>query len=119
MAFKIAGAMALRAGCQKATPALLEPIMKIEVTTPEQYMGDVIGDLNSRRAKIQDMGDRSNIKFVRGTVPLSTMFGYATAVRSISQGRAAFTMEPSHYEQVPANVQAAIVEKRGMKKTDE
>ncbi|MEK7716896.1 MAG: elongation factor G, partial [Pseudomonadota bacterium] len=119
MAFKIAGAMALRAGCQKASPALLEPIMKIEVTTPEQYMGDVIGDLNSRRAKIQDMGDRSNIKFVRGTVPLSTMFGYATAVRSISQGRAAFTMEPSHYEQVPANVQAAIVEKRGMKKSDE
>ncbi|TBR21932.1 elongation factor G [bacterium] len=119
MAFKIAGAMALRAGCQKATPALLEPIMKIEVTTPEQYMGDVIGDLNSRRAKIQDMGDRSNIKFVRGTVPLSTMFGYATAVRSISQGRAAFTMEPSHYEQVPANVQAAIVEKRGMKKSED
>ena len=118
MAFKIAGAMALRAGCQKAGPALLEPIMKIEVTTPEQYMGDVIGDLNSRRAKIQDMGDRSNIKYVRGTVPLSTMFGYATAVRSISQGRAAFTMEPSHYEQVPANVQAAIVEKRGMKKSD-
>ena len=83
---------------------------------PEQYMGDVIGDLNSRRAKIAEMGDRGNIKFVKGTVPLSTMFGYATAVRSLSQGRAAFAMDPSHYEQVPSNVQAAIVEKRGMKK---
>ncbi|MFA6094125.1 MAG: elongation factor G [Elusimicrobiota bacterium] len=119
MAFKIAAAMALRAGCQKASPALLEPIMKFEVTTPEQYMGDVIGDLNARRAKIVEMGDRHNVKFVCGTVPLSTMFGYATAVRSISQGRASFTMEPSHYEQVPASVQHAIVEKRGMKKSDE
>ncbi len=118
MAFKIAGAMALRAGCQKASPVLLEPIMSIEATMPMEYMGDVIGDLNSRRAKILEMGDRSNIKFVRATVPLSTMFGYATTVRSLSQGRAAFAMEPSHYEQVPANVQAAIVEKRGMKKSD-
>ncbi len=119
IAFKIAASMALRAGCQKASPTLLEPIMKLEATTPEQYMGDVIGDLNSRRAKIAEMGDRGNVKFVRGTVPLSTMFGYATAVRSISQGRAAFAMEPSHYEQVPSNVQTAIVEKRGMKKVDE
>ncbi|MFC1679485.1 elongation factor G [Elusimicrobiota bacterium] len=118
IAFKIAGSMALRAGCQRASPVLLEPIMSIEVTTPEQYMGDVIGDLNSRRAKIAEMGDRSNVKFVRGTVPLSTMFGYATSVRSISQGRAAFSMEPSHYEKVPAAVQTAIVEKRGMKKTE-
>jgi len=119
IAFKIAAAQAFRAGCQKANPVLLEPIMSIEVTTPEQYMGDVIADLNSRRAKIMEMGDRGNIKFVRGTVPLSTMFGYATAVRSVSQGRAAFTMEPSHYAQVPASVQQAIVEKRGMKKTEE
>jgi len=119
IAFKIAAAQAFRAGCQKANPVLIEPIMSIEVTTPEQYMGDVIADLNSRRAKILEMGDRGNIKFVRGTVPLSTMFGYATAVRSVSQGRAAFAMEPSHYEQVPANVQQAIVEKRGMKKTEE
>jgi elongation factor G len=119
MAFKIAAAMALRAGCQRASPVILEPIMRFEVTTPEQYMGDVIGDLNSRRAKIVEMGDRGNVKFVRATVPLSTMFGYATVVRSISQGRAAFTMEPSHYEQVPANVQQAIVEKRGMKKSEE
>jgi len=111
IAFKIAGSMALRSGCKKANPTILEPIMKLEVTTPEQYMGDVIGDLQSRRAKISDMGNRSNIKFVRGTVPLSEMFGYATTVRSISQGRAAFTMEPSHYEEVPSNVLKTIVEK--------
>jgi elongation factor G len=111
MAFKICGAMALRAGCKAASPTILEPIMKCEATTPEQYMGDVIGDLNSRRAKIQDMGDRGHLKFVRCTVPLSEMFGYATVVRSISQGRASFTMEPSHYEEVPGNVLKAIVEK--------
>ena len=119
IAFKIAASMALRAGCQRADPVLLEPIMKFEVTMPEQYMGDVIGDMNSRRAKIEEMGTRGNVKFVRGTVPLSTMFGYATAVRSISQGRAAFTMEPSHYERVPTAVQTAIVEKRGMKKVED
>ena len=117
VAFKVAGATAFRMGCRAGKPVLLEPIMKIEATTPEQYMGDVIGDLSSRRAKIVEMGDRGNIKFVRGTVPLSEMFGYATAVRSISQGRAAFVMEPSHYEQVPADVQKAIVEKRGVNKT--
>jgi elongation factor G len=111
MAFKIAGAMALRSGCKKANPTILEPIMKCEASTPEQYMGDVIGDLNSRRAKIQDMGDRGHLKFVRCTVPLSEMFGYATVVRSISQGRASFTMEPSHYEEVPGNVLKTIVEK--------
>ncbi|HVC08632.1 MAG TPA: elongation factor G [Elusimicrobiota bacterium] len=111
MAFKIAGAMALRSGCKKANPTILEPVMKFEAITPEQYMGDVIGDLNSRRAKVQDMGDRGHLKFVRATVPLSEMFGYATVVRSISQGRASFTMEPSHYEEVPGNILRAIVEK--------
>ena len=111
MAFKIAGSMALRAGCKKANPTILEPIMKCEATTPEQYAGDVIGDLNSRRAKISEMGDRAHLKFVKCTVPLSEMFGYATVVRSISQGRASFTMEPSHYEEVPSNVLKAIVEK--------
>ena len=111
MAFKIAGAMALRSGCKKASPTILEPVMKFEVITPEQYMGDVIGDLNSRRAKIQDMGDRAHLKYVKCTVPLAEMFGYATVVRSISQGRASFTMEPSHYEEVPSNVYKAIVEK--------
>lgn len=111
MAFKIAGAMALRSGCKKASPTILEPVMKFEVVTPEQYMGDIIGDLNSRRAKIQDMGDRGHLKFVKSTVPLAEMFGYATVVRSISQGRASFTMEPSHYEEVPSNIYKAIVEK--------
>jgi elongation factor G len=111
MAFKICGAMALRSGCQKASPTILEPIMKCEATTPEQYAGDVIGDLNSRRAKISEMGDRGHLKYVKCTVPLSEMFGYATVVRSISQGRASFTMEPSHYEEVPNNVLKAIVEK--------
>jgi elongation factor G len=111
MAFKICGAMALRSGCKKASPTILEPIMKCEATTPEQYAGDVIGDLNSRRAKISEMGDRGHLKFVKCTVPLSEMFGYATVVRSISQGRASFTMEPSHYEEVPSNVLKAIVEK--------
>jgi len=116
IAFKIAGSMALRAACQKAAPVLLEPIMRFEVSTPEQYMGDIIGDLHGRRAKVADMTDRMKLKIVQGTVPLSTMFGYATIVRSISQGRASFNLEPSHYEPVPANIQAAIVEKRGMKR---
>ncbi|MBO4556610.1 MAG: elongation factor G [Elusimicrobiales bacterium] len=112
MAFKIAGAMAFKEACKKANPFLLEPIMKVEVTTPEENVGDVIGDLNSRRAKIMEMGNRGNVRFVRGTVPLAGMFGYATAVRSISQGRATYSMEPSHYEEVPANVAKTIIEKR-------
>jgi elongation factor G len=111
MAFKIAGAMALRSGCKKANPTILEPVMKCEVITPEANMGDVIGDLNSRRAQIQDMGDRNHLKFVKCIVPLSEMFGYATVVRSISQGRASFTMEPSHYAEVPSNIYKQIVEK--------
>ena len=112
IAFKIAAAMALRAGCKKAGPAILEPIMKVEVVTPESNMGDVIGDLSSRRAKITEMGNRGNVRLVRGTVPLSEMFGYATTVRSISQGRASFNMEPSHYEEVPGNIAKSIIEKR-------
>jgi elongation factor G len=112
IAFKIAGAMAFKDACRKANPYLLEPIMKVEVTTPEVNMGDVIGDLSSRRAKIAEMGSRGNVRAIRGTVPLSEMFGYATAVRSISQGRASFTMEPSHYEEVPPNIAKTVVEKR-------
>ncbi|MDA3822051.1 MAG: elongation factor G, partial [Bacteroidales bacterium] len=112
IAFKIAGAMALRAACKKATPYLMEPIMKVEAVMPEANMGDVIGDLNSRRAKILEMGNRGNVRFVKGTVPLSEMFGYATVIRSISQGRASFSMEPSHYEEVPSNVSKAVIEKR-------
>ncbi len=112
IAFKIAGAMAFKDACRKASPFLLEPIMRVEVTTPEVNMGDVIGDLNSRRAKISEMGNRGNVRFIRGTVPLSEMFGYATAVRSISQGRASFNMEPSHYEEVPPNIAKTVAEKR-------
>jgi elongation factor G len=115
MAFKIAGGMALRSGCKKASPTILEPVMKFEVITPQEYMGNVIGDLNARRARILEMGDRAHLKFVKASVPLSELFGYATVVRSISQGRASFTMEPSHYEQVPSNVKNAIVEREGKK----
>jgi elongation factor G len=112
IAFKIAGAMAFKDACRKATPYLMEPIMKIEVVTPEVNMGDVIGDLSSRRAKINEMGSRGNARAVKGTVPLSEMFGYSTAVRSISQGRASFTMEPSHYEEVPPNIAKTVIEAR-------
>ncbi len=112
IAFKIAGAMAFKDACRKATPYLMEPIMKIEVVTPEVNMGDVIGDLSSRRAKIVEMGSRGNARAVKGTVPLSEMFGYSTAVRSISQGRASFTMEPSHYEEVPPNIAKTVIESR-------
>jgi elongation factor G len=112
IAFKIAGAMAFKDACRKANPLLMEPIMKVEVVTPEVNMGDVIGDLSSRRAKVNEMGSRGNARFVRGTVPLSEMFGYSTIVRSISQGRASFNLEPSHYEEVPSNIAKAVVEKR-------
>ena len=112
IAFKIAGAMAFKDACRKANPYLMEPIMKIEVVTPEVNMGDVIGDLSSRRAKINEMGSRGNARAVKGTVPLSEMFGYSTAVRSISQGRASFTMEPSHYEEVPPNIAKTVIEAR-------
>ncbi|OGR96998.1 MAG: translation elongation factor G [Elusimicrobia bacterium RIFCSPLOWO2_01_FULL_64_13] len=111
IAFKIAGSMAFKAACKKASPALLEPIMKIEVLTPEDYMGDVIGDMNARRSKIESMEPRGNIKVVRGTVPLSEMFGYATTLRSLSQGRASYSMEPSHYEEVPRQIAEQIVQK--------
>ncbi len=112
IAFKIASAIALKNGCRKANPYLLEPIMKFEVVCPETNIGDIIGDLNSRRARITEMGNRGNVKYVRGLVPLSEMFGYATTVRSLSQGRASFNLEPSHYEEVPANIAKAIIEKR-------
>ncbi len=112
IAFKIAGAMAFKDACRKAGAYLLEPIMKVEVLTPEVNMGDVIGDLSSRRAKISEMGSRGNARFVRGSVPLSEMFGYATIVRSISQGRASFNLEPSHYEEVPAAIARGVVETR-------
>ncbi|PIS04235.1 elongation factor G, partial [Candidatus Peregrinibacteria bacterium CG10_big_fil_rev_8_21_14_0_10_44_7] len=115
MAFKIAGSIAFQKGAKQASPVLLEPIMKVECTTPEEYMGDVMGDLNSRRGQIQEMGDRGMIKFIRALVPLSEMFGYATDLRSMSQGRANYTMEFGKYEKVPSNIAEKIKEERGIK----
>ena len=108
MAFKIAGSMALREGAKKCAAVLLEPIMRVEVVTPEDYMGDVIGDLSSRRGQIQGSEERFGSHVVRADVPLANMFGYATAMRSLSQGRATFTMEFDHYEKVPSNVAEEI-----------
>ena len=111
MAFKIAGSMALKDGVRKAKPVLLEPIMKVEVVTPEDYSGDVIGDLNRRRGQIQGMEDAASGKVVTAEVPLAEMFGYATSVRSMSQGRATFTMEFAKYMEVPNNVAEAVMKK--------
>lgn len=115
MAFKIAGSMAFKEGFMKAKPALLEPIMKVEVETPEDYMGDVIGDLNRRRGMIEGMDDTSTGKTVRAQVPLSEMFGYATDLRSQTQGRASYSMEFLKYNEAPSNVATAIIEARKAK----
>ena len=112
MAFKIAGSMALKDGCKKASPCILEPIFKVEVTTPEEYMGDIIGDLNSRRGMIGGMTERNGARIIDAKVPLSEMFGYATDLRSKSQGRATYAMEFCEYVQVPKNVEKAIIEER-------
>jgi elongation factor G len=113
MAFKIAGAMAVKQAAQKSKPVILEPVFKVEVTTPEEYMGDIIGDLNSRRGMIGGMMDRAGAKIIDAKVPLSEMFGYATDLRSKSQGRATYSMEFSEYTQAPASVQKAIQDERG------
>ena len=112
MAFKIAGSMALQDGVKKASPVLLEPIMRVEVVTPEEFMGDIIGDLNSRRGKIESMDDRYGAKVVIGFVPLSEMFGYTTDIRSMTQGRASSSMELAHYAEVPNHVTEAIIAKK-------
>jgi elongation factor G len=111
MAFKIAGSMAFQEGARKAHPVLLEPIMAVEVVSPEEYIGDVMGDLNSRRGKIEGMTSRKDAQVVKSFVPLSMMFGYATQLRSMTQGRALFTMQFSHYDQVPKSVAEEIIEK--------
>jgi elongation factor G len=111
-AFKIAGSMGFKAGVVKAKPVLLEPMMRVEVETPEEYMGDVIGDLNSRRGMVQGMEDGPSGKLVRAEVPLSEMFGYATALRSATQGRASYSMEFSRYNEVPANIAEALMKKQ-------
>jgi elongation factor G len=109
MAFKIAGSMAFKEACQKAQPALLEPMMRVEVVVPEEYMGEVIGDLNARRGRIQGMESRAGSQIIRAEVPLAEMFGYATDLRSKTQGRASFTMHFSHYEEAPASVADEVV----------
>lgn len=111
MAFKIAGSMALKAAKEKCKPVLLEPIMKVEVTVPEEYMGDVMGMLNSRRGRIEGMDSRGGAQIIRAKVPLSEMFGYSTTLRSGTQGRGVFSMELSHYEEVPKNIAEEIVSK--------
>ena len=116
LAFKLAGALSTREGIKKANPVLLEPVMKVEVTTPEEFMGDVIGDLNSRRGRIDSMEDlMGGTKLIRGFVPLANMFGYTSDLRSMSKGRAASTMELAQYEEVPPNVAQEIIEKRNAK----
>jgi elongation factor G len=109
MAFKIAGSMVFKEAVRKAKPVLLEPIMSVEVVTPEDYMGDVIGDLNSRRGRVGGMDQRGNSHVIKGHVPLSEMFGYATDLRSRTQGRATYTMQFDSYQQMPNSVQEEIV----------
>ena len=111
MAFKIAGSMALKDAVAKANPVVLEPIMRVEVTMPEEFMGDVIGDLNSRRGQIEGMEPRGSTQVVRAAVPLAEMFGYATDLRSMTQGRATYSMEFGHYAEVPPNLAAELVAK--------
>jgi len=113
IAFKMAAIFAFKDACQKASPVLLEPVMKVEVTTPEEYMGNIIGDLNAKRGQIEEMTDRGNAKVVLAKVPLAEMFGYATSLRSMSQGRANYSMEFSHYNEVPRNILEQIKEKSG------
>lgn len=114
--FKIAGSMAFQSAARNANPIILEPIMKVEVVTPEEFMGEVIGDLNSKRGQIDEMGDRANIKVIKAKVPLSEMFGYATQLRSMSQGRASYNMEFSHYSEAPKNVTEKMIGNKEEKK---
>jgi len=111
MAFKLASSMAFKEGFRKADPVLLEPIMKVEIVTPEDYVGDVMGDVSRRRGLLQGQDDSPSGKVINAMVPLGEMFGYATSLRSMSQGRATFTMEFDHYAEAPSNVADAVVKK--------
>jgi elongation factor G len=111
MAFRIAGSIATKDALKKADPILLEPIMEVEVVVPEEYLGDVIGDLNSRRGKVAGILPRKDAQVVEAFVPLSEMFGYATALRSLTQGRAVYTMQFDHYDVLPENIAQQIIEK--------
>jgi elongation factor G len=109
MAFKTAGSMAFQAAAERANPVLLEPIMKLEITTPEESYGSVLGDISARRGHVTDNDQRGNLKVVRAMVPLAETFGYATELRTLTQGRAGYSMEFDHYEEVPRNVAEKIV----------
>ncbi len=113
MAYRIAASMAFKEACREAAPLILEPIMNCEIVTPDDYMGDIIGDLNARRGKILSMTPRGNVQAIKAMVPLSGMFGYSTELRSKSQGRASYTMQPSHYEDVPPNIAQKVVSRSG------
>jgi elongation factor G len=113
IAFKIAGSMALEDAFKNSDPILLEPIMKVEVSTPDEFMGDVIGDLSSKRAQVSGTEKRGTMTVINAAAPLSELSGYATKLRSLTQGRASYYMEPSHYEEVPRNISDAIVAKAG------
>ena len=115
MAFKVAASMAFKEGCKQAKSALLEPVMKVDITVPEEYMGDVIGDINARRGKMEGMEAKSGMQIIHGFIPLSEMFGYATDLRSKTQGRGTYSMEPSHYEEVPKSILDQIVSTRTKK----
>jgi elongation factor G len=112
MAFKIAASMGLKDAVRKGRPVLLEPVMKVEVTTPEDFLGTVLGDLNSRRGQVEGMESRGNAQVVKAFVPLSTMFGYTTDLRSATQGRATSSMEFAYYQQLPEHLAKEIIEKR-------
>ena len=111
-AFKMAASFAFKDGCRKADPVLLEPMMSVEVETPEEYMGDIMGDLSSRRGIVQGMEDNASGKVIRTEVPLAEMFGYSTTVRSLSQGRATYSMEFKHYAEAPRNIAEAVINKQ-------
>ena len=115
LAFKMAAIFAMKDGFKQGKPILLEPIMKVENITPEEYQGDIIGDLNRRRARINSIEARGNLTIVHAEVPLAEMFGYATAIRSLSKGRSSYSMEPSHFEQVPQNLVSAILDQKETK----
>jgi elongation factor G len=112
IAFKIAASQAFQEGVRRGSPVLLEPLMRVEVTTPEEFMGDVIGDVNSKRGRVEKMDDRAGVKIIDAKVPLAEMFGYATSLRSMTQGRASYNMEFDHYAEVPRNVADEIIGRR-------
>jgi len=111
IAFKIAGSLALRDAIKKAQPVLLEPVMKVQIITPKDYLGGVIGDMSARRGKIEGIESKGELQIINAQAPLASLFGYATALRSVTQGRATYTMQFSHYEEVPENMMKEIIDK--------